>query len=166
MATGFAAENRRRDFMTNWELVSKVPFLRALDPAAIIEIARMLRRVDMPERTVVVRRGKAGDCMYFIASGEVEVNVEPHPVRLGPGAFFGELALLGGGVRNATVTTISPATLLILDLTDFRTFAASHPDLGRAVEAEALRRRPAAGEEPFAAPQEHADSIVDSPRSR
>ena len=140
MATGFAAEHRRRDFMTNWELVSKVPFLRSLDPASIIEIARLLRRLDVPERTVVVRRGKAGDCMYFIASGEVEVNVEPHPVRLGPGSFFGELALLGGGVRNATVTTLSPATLLILDLTDFRTFTASHPGLARSVEAEAQRR--------------------------
>jgi voltage-gated potassium channel len=140
MATGFAAEHRRRDFITNWELVSKVPFLRSLDPAGIIEITRMLRRLDVPERTVVVRRGRTGDCMYFIASGEVEVKVEPHPVRLGPGAFFGELALLGGGIRNATVATVSPTTLLVLDLTDFRAFAASHPDLARAVEAEAERR--------------------------
>lgn len=140
MATGFAAEHRRRDFITNWELVSKVPFLRTLDPAGIIEIARMLRRLDVPERTTVVRRGRAGDCMYFIASGEVEVKVEPHPVRLGAGAFFGELALLGGGVRNATVITTRPSTLLVLDLTDFRTFAANHPDLAKAVEAEAQRR--------------------------
>jgi voltage-gated potassium channel len=79
--------------------------------------------------------------MYFIASGEVEVKVEPQPVRLGAGSFFGELALLGSGVRTATVTTTAPTTLLALDLTDFRTFAAHHPELARAVEGEALRRQ-------------------------
>ena len=53
----------------------------------------MLRRVEMPARTAVVRRGRVGDCMYFIAEGEVQVDIEPTPVRLGSGAFFGELAL-------------------------------------------------------------------------
>ena len=35
----------------------------------------MLRRVEVPERTAVIRRGRVGDCMYFIAAGEVEVDV-------------------------------------------------------------------------------------------
>jgi voltage-gated potassium channel len=157
MVTGFAAEHRRRDFMTNWELVTKVPFLHSLDPAGIIEITRTLRRLDVPEKTVIVRRGRPGDCMYFIASGEVEVKVEPRPVRLGPGAFFGELALLGGGVRTATVTTTKATTLLTLDLTDFRTFAAGHPELARAVEAEA-RRRNNVGNPDFGAAPERAQA--------
>ncbi len=127
LATGFAAEHRRREFIRNWDLVTGVPFLRNLDAPAIIELTRMLRRLDLPERSIVVRRGRPGDCMYFIAYGEVEVKVEPQPIRLGPGSFFGEFALLDGGPRSATVTTTMASTFLVLDVTDFRAFTAHHP---------------------------------------
>ncbi|MDI1345455.1 MAG: cyclic nucleotide-gated ion channel [Pseudolabrys sp.] len=141
LATGFAAEHRRREFIRNWDLVTGVPFLRNLDAPAIIELTRMLRRLDLPERSIVVRRGRPGDCMYFIAHGEVEVKVEPQPVRLGPGSFFGEFALLDGGPRSATVTTTMASTLLVLDVTDFRAFTAHHPALAQAVEMESAKRK-------------------------
>ena len=140
IATGFAAETRRRNFLQTWDLVSKVPFFQSLDPSAITEITHMLRRLEVPERTAIIRRGKVGDCMYFIAAGEVQVDVKPEPVRLGAGTFFGELALLGDSVRTANVTTTMPSTLLILDLADFRTLTAHHPDLKRAIDAEGQRR--------------------------
>jgi voltage-gated potassium channel len=140
LATGFTAEHRRRDFVRNWELVTRVPFLRALDPPAMIELTRMLRRIDLAGGTVVVRRGRPGDCMYFVASGQVEVRVEPQPVLLGAGSFFGEIALLDRSPRTATVVTTTPSTLLILDVSDFHAFTASNPDLARAVKAEAKRR--------------------------
>jgi len=140
LATGFTAESRRRNFIETWDLVSKVPFLQTLDPPAITEITHMLRRVEVPERTAVIRRGRVGDCMYFIAAGEVEVDVQPMPVRLGVGAFFGELALLGDSIRTANVSTTKPSTLLILDLADFRTVMAHHSELARAIEAEGKRR--------------------------
>jgi voltage-gated potassium channel len=141
LATGFAAETRRRNFIQTWDLVSKVPFFQSLDPSAITEITHMLRRLEVPERTAIIRRGKVGDCMYFIAAGEVQVEIKPAPVRLGAGAFFGELALLhADSVRTANVTTTMPATLLMLDLADFRTLTAHHPDLKRAIDAEGLRR--------------------------
>jgi voltage-gated potassium channel len=145
LATGFAAEHRRRDFVRNWDLVTSVPFLRNLDAPSIIELTRMLRRLDLAERNVVVRRGRPGDCMYFIASGEVEVRIEPQPIRLGAGAFFGEFALLDRGPRMATVVTTMPTTLLILEVSDFRAFTAHHPELARAVETEAARRKRAQG---------------------
>jgi len=141
LATGFATEHRRRDFIRNWDLVTSVPFLRNLNAPAIIELTRMLRRIDLPERSMVVRQGRPGDCMYFIASGEVEVRLEPNPIRLGAGAFFGEIALLDGSPRTATVTTTMPSTLLILEVSDFRAFTAHHPELARSVEVEAARRR-------------------------
>lgn len=141
LATGFAAETRRRNFIQTWDLVSKVPFFQSLDPSAITEITHMLRRLEVPERTAIIRRGKVGDCMYFIAGGEVQVDIKPTPVRLGAGAFFGELALLlSDSVRTANVTTTMPSSLLILDLADFRTLTANHPDLKRAIDAEGQRR--------------------------
>jgi voltage-gated potassium channel len=140
LATGFAAENRRRNFIQTWDLVSKVPFFQSLDPSAITEITHMLRRLEVPERTAIIRRGKVGDCMYFIAAGEVQVDIKPTPVRLATGTFFGELALLGDSVRTANVTTTMPSTLLILDLADFRSLSANHPDLTRAIAADGARR--------------------------
>ncbi len=140
LATGFAAETRRRNFIQTWDLVSKVPFFQSLDPSAITEITHMLRRLEVPERTAIIRRGKIGDCMYFIAAGEVQVDIKPTPVHLAAGAFFGELALLGDSVRSANVTTTTPSTLLMLDLADFRTLTAHHPDLKRAIDEEGQRR--------------------------
>jgi voltage-gated potassium channel len=160
LATGFANETRRRDFVRTWEFVAKVPFFKPLSPAAIIEIARMLRTIDVAERTVIVRKGRQGDCMYFIAEGLVEVAGAG--VQLGAGAFFGEMALLGDGTRTATVTAVVPTTLLVLELTDYRIFAAHYPELASAVEEEAARRRaernkkPEQPPEPGAAAHRHA----------
>lgn len=139
LATGFVEESRREAFVQNWSVVKNVPFFQALEPAGLIEIARMLRRWDVSEGTTIVRRGREGDCMYFVASGEVQVEVTP-PVRLGPGAFFGEMVLLGNTQRSATVTASLPSTLLVLEAADFRTFAAHHPSLAEAIELEAKRR--------------------------
>ena len=139
LATGFTAEHRRRDFIRNWNLVAAVPFFNNLDAPAMIDLTRLLRRLDLGSGTVVVRRGRPGDCMYFVAAGEVEVRLAK-PVRLGAGTFFGELALLDGSPRSATVVTTRPSTLLMLDVTDFRSFTALHPELARAVQAEAERR--------------------------
>jgi voltage-gated potassium channel len=121
-------------------LVRSVPFFRGLDEAAIAEIAGALRRVELAADRAVVRRGEAGDCMYFIVAGEVEVKLQPATVRLGAGAFFGELALLGNAIRTATVATTKPSILLRLDVEGFRTLMAKHSDLARIIEAEGKKR--------------------------
>ena len=140
LATGFAAETRRDNFLKTWESVSKVPFFAALGPAAIADVTHMLRTMDLPARTMIIRKGQAGDCMYFIASGEVEVDLPGKKVRLGEGAFFGEMALLGNNSRSANITTTRVSRLLVLDLVDFRLLMARHPDLAETIDAEATRR--------------------------
>src|SRR5665213_1535389 len=69
LATGFAAETRRDNFLKTWEAVTKVPFFAALGPAAIADVTHMLRTMDLPARTMIIRKGATGDCMYFIAAG-------------------------------------------------------------------------------------------------
>src|ERR1700754_133616 len=140
LATGFAAETRRDNFLKTWESVSKVPFFAALGPAAIADVTHMLRTMDLPARTMIIRKGQAGDCMYFIAAGEVEVDLPGKKVRLGDGAFFGEMALLGNNLRSADIATTRLSKLLVLDLVDFRLLMARHPDLAETIDAEAKRR--------------------------
>jgi voltage-gated potassium channel len=140
LATGFAAETRRDNFLKTWESVSKVPFFAALGPSAIADVTHMLRTMDLPARTMIIRKGQAGDCMYFIAAGEVEVDLPGKKLTLGDGAFFGEMALLGNNLRNANITTTRVSKLLVLDLVDFRMLMARHPDLAETIDAEAKRR--------------------------
>jgi voltage-gated potassium channel len=140
LATGFAAETRRDNFLKTWESVTKVPFFAALGPAAIADVTHMLRTMDLPARTMIIRKGQSGDCMYFIADGEVEVDLPGKKVTLGEGAFFGEMALLGNNLRSANITTKRVSKLLVLDLVDFRLLMARHPDLAETIDAEARRR--------------------------
>jgi voltage-gated potassium channel len=126
--------------MKTRESVTKVPFFATLGPAAIADVTRMLRIMDVPAHTIIIRKGQVGDCMYFIAAGEVEVDLPGKKVRLGQGAFFGEMALLGNNLRSADVTTTLMSQLLVLDLADFRTLMARHPDLAATIDAEAKRR--------------------------
>jgi voltage-gated potassium channel len=140
LATGFASETRRDNFLRTWESVTKVPFFADLGPAAIADVTHMLRTIDLPPRVTIIRKGQTGDCMYFIAAGEVEVDLPGKKVRLGEGAFFGEMALLGNHLRNANITTTRLSKLLVLDLVDFRLLMARHPDLAETIDAEAKRR--------------------------
>jgi voltage-gated potassium channel len=140
LATGYSAELKRTEFLRSWDMISKVSFFENAGAATIADIAALLRPRDYPPRAVVTRRGQPGDCMYFIVEGEVEVLIDPAPVRLRSGTFFGEIALLTGAPRNATIVTTRATQLLSLDIADFRSLAASRPELTDIIRKEADRR--------------------------
>jgi voltage-gated potassium channel len=140
LATGYADEMRRREFLRTWDLVARVPFFHDLGATLIAEVARLLRVRDYPAGAVIMRRGEPGDCMYFVAEGEVEVLLEPQSLRFGADYFFGELALLTGAPRNATVVTSRPCVLLVLDIVDFFELLGRQPELARVIHDEAGRR--------------------------
>jgi voltage-gated potassium channel len=140
LANGFATELRKRDFIVTWQTVAAVPLFESLDATRIADIARLLKTQVLPARQVVVRRGEAADAMFFIMSGEVEVDVQPTPVRLGKGKYFGEIALIKDILRTATVTTINECQLLSLDVNDFRQLMLQYPDLKVAIEKVAGER--------------------------
>ena len=140
LATGYADEMRRREFLRTWELVARVPFFRNIGASLIAEVARLLRPREYPARAVIVRRGEPGDCMYFVVDGEVEIQLQPQPVYLGPGQFFGEVALLTGEPRNVSVVASRPCLLLALDIVDFHELLGRQPELARIIREEAERR--------------------------
>lgn len=141
LATGFASETRRYNFLRTWETVTKVPFFGNLGAAAIADVTNMLRRIEVPRRTMLIRKGQAGDCMYFIADGEVEIELPGDKrIPLGAGAFFGEMALFENKPRSANVVTTRTSTLLVLDVVEFRMLMAQHPELAQIIDTEAKRR--------------------------
>jgi voltage-gated potassium channel len=142
LATGFAQEERRREYLRVWDQVARVPIFASLGVVTLSEIVGKLRTRYYPPRITVVRRGDPGDSMFFISSGEVEVRLpDGGSVRLGEGAFFGEMALLERQPRTASVATAQPTTLLVLYASDFYEIASHIPALAEAVEVEARRRR-------------------------
>jgi voltage-gated potassium channel len=142
LATGFSQEERRREYLRVWEQVARVPIFAALGVVTLSEIVGKLRTRYYPSHVTIMRRGDPGDSMFFISSGECEVRLPSGGiVKLGEGAFFGEMALLERQPRSATVATSRPTTLLVLYASDFYEIASRIPALAEAVEVEAKRRR-------------------------
>ncbi len=140
LASGFAQELRRREFLESWDLVVRLPLFRNLGASSLSEIAGLLKVQTCAADAVVVRQGQPGDSMYFIAEGEVEVRRGAQRVPLAAGQFFGETALITGEPRNASIVATEPTRLLRLDVSDFRGLAARQPELLAVIEAENARR--------------------------
>jgi voltage-gated potassium channel len=144
VATAFASEIHRRDFVVTWSMVARVPLFAGLSAADIADISRLLRAQTVDAGTMIVRRGESGDSMYFIANGEVEVELPDKRARLGSGDFFGEVAVLGRARRMATVTAVTRTNLLILDAQDLEALMEREKRIAERIH-EALRGRESRG---------------------
>ncbi|WGF87346.1 cation:proton antiporter [Marinivivus vitaminiproducens] len=122
------------------ELVRHVPLFEPLNDQQLATLIRLLRpRLAVPGE-VLMTRGSRGDSMFFIGSGALEVAVEPEPIRLGTGAFVGELALLTRQPRSATVRSLTFTRLLVLEGDAFRRFVRAHPELREEILSVARER--------------------------
>jgi voltage-gated potassium channel len=140
VASGFASEIHRRDFVVTWGMVARVPLFAKLDALSVSRITNLLHARVIQPGTVILRRGDEPKAMYFIASGEVEIELPQGHRRLGDGDFFGEMALLRHGRRLATVRAVSRCRLLVLDADDFHELLATDGDLRQAVSTVAEER--------------------------
>lgn len=142
IASAFTEAVRRREFVDTWNLVAKVPLFRMLDAVRIAAISGVLRsrRAEPGER--LFRKGDKGDSMYFIVSGELEIDMETAAPkgRFGAGDFFGEIALITDSERTATITALTACKLLVLYKDDFESFMNAHPDLKQVVLSAAKQR--------------------------
>ena len=161
LVNGYAEDLRRREFLRTWELVARVPFFHNIGAPLIAEVARLLRPRDYPAGAVIMRRGEAGDCMYFVVEGEVEIQLQSGPLYLGADQFFGELSLLTGDPRNATVAAARACTLLVLDIVDFHELLARQPELARVIHEEARKRLGTDIGRPLAEPAVAMDDAMD-----
>jgi small-conductance mechanosensitive channel/CRP-like cAMP-binding protein len=92
----------------------------------------------------VVRQDDPGNSMFVVCDGEMEVVIEPGARRvatIGRPGFFGEMSLLAGAPRSATVRALTDATLMEISTDAFRRFVLEKPDVLERISASALRRR-------------------------
>ena len=106
------------------DVLATVPLFSGLDRKQLERLARDFREREMPAGTVVVRQGdEQGMGFFVLVEGEMIVSVDGAEVsRLGPGSYFGEVALLSDRVRTATVSAGTDVRYLVMMLTDFRAF--------------------------------------------
>ncbi len=143
LASGYARELQRRDFAVTHEIVRRQPPFDRLDAARVTEITALLYSRVVPGRYAILRRGEAAESLYFIAEGEVEVELRDGTLRhLGHGEFFGEMAVFEDRDRHeSTVTSLRETHLLVLERADFEGLLASWPDLRAHMQEVAARRR-------------------------
>ena len=101
-----------------------VDLLRNCTEAQLEEVAHLAERVQVGEGEVLAREGRIGREFFLILSGSVAVTQQGRRVNtLGPGDFFGELAAMDPGPRNATVTALSDLDVLIIGPREFSAMA-------------------------------------------
>jgi voltage-gated potassium channel len=140
ISAAFANEVRRRDFVVTWGMLARVPLFSHLGASEIADIMRLLRAQTIQAGEVLVRRGDLASSMYFITTGEVEIDLPNQRVRLTDGTFFGEVALLRRTNRSGTVTATRRTHLLALDAQDFHALIARLPALAAHVKETAEAR--------------------------
>ncbi len=119
--------------------LSHIPLFAHLDAAGDDALLRRLTRRTVKENEPVFWFGDSGDALYIIDTGRVAVtapDAEGNHVlldTLGPGSIFGELSLLDGGSRSATVRALSECSLLALNRESFHTFLLERPDAAIAI---------------------------------
>ncbi|HJX06431.1 MAG TPA: MFS transporter [Actinomycetota bacterium] len=122
-------------------LLRGTPIFGPLGPANIERVARNLVPIEADPGMIVIREGEAGDRFYVIEEGEVEVSRHGESLaKLGPGDFFGEIALLRDVPRTATVTASGFASLRSLDRAQFLAAVTGSP-AGAVALADVMDRR-------------------------
>jgi len=104
------------------------------------QVVKRMKRRDFPPSQIIVREGAPGNSMFFITAGLVEVRKkDPNTgidfllTEMGPGQNFGEMSLLTGKPRTASVTATQPTTCAVLEQKDFQDLFMSYPKIGLAL---------------------------------
>jgi CRP-like cAMP-binding protein len=121
--------------------LSGIALFERLSKDQLAEVARQTDEIDVDAGKRLVSAGRFGYEFFVIEDGTAEVvRGDEHIADLGPGDFFGEMALLGDTVRNADVITRSPMTAMVMTDTAFRSLARQMPEVAEEIRAACRRR--------------------------
>lgn len=121
--------------------LASVPLFRSLGDDQLDDLAELFDVRDIDPDTRLIGEGATGLSFFVLTEGEVAVTTsDGTTTTLGPGEFFGEVALLTEGRRTASVTTASQVRVLVVVGDDFRRLRERYPQLGAEIEATGLAR--------------------------
>jgi CRP/FNR family transcriptional regulator, cyclic AMP receptor protein len=134
---------RRKGRDAKLELLASVPLFRACSKRDLSRIASLADEIEVPKGKVLTKQGEPGWEFFVIADGHAKASMRGRrSVPLRQGSFFGEMSLLDGGPRSATVTAETEMRLLVLSSRSFSSLIDEVPLVGRRVlqvMAERLR---------------------------
>lgn len=123
------------------ELLRRVPLFEGCSKAEVGELARSADELDLAEGRVLAREGSAGREFFVLVEGAVRVSRKGRKLAdLRAGDWFGEIALLTGSPRTATVTATTPVRVLVLHDRAFRRVVEAMPSIALKVLASLARR--------------------------
>jgi CRP/FNR family cyclic AMP-dependent transcriptional regulator len=123
------------------ELIAKVPMFARCSKKELEQIASVADEIDLNEGKELMREGAAGREFFVILEGTATVEQGGATVNtLGPGDFFGEIALISQGPRTATVTTTSPLRALVVTERSFHRLVEESPEIQMNVLGAAVER--------------------------
>jgi CRP/FNR family transcriptional regulator, cyclic AMP receptor protein len=121
--------------------VKSVPIFSACTPKELRGVATSGKEVSFEAGRVICKEGETGVGLHIILEGEVKVLVGGRTRRrLGPGAFFGEIALLDGGPRSASVVAETPVRTFAITSWNFRSVLKEHPSMPVKMLEEVCKR--------------------------
>jgi MFS family permease len=126
------------------ELLRAIPMFSLLPPTVLERLASGAAEVQVPAMSEVFRQGEPGDRFYVIADGTATVEIDgAEASTLGPGDFFGEIALLREVPRTATVRAVQDLRLFALERDDFIAAVTGHAPSREAADSVVAERLPA-----------------------
>ncbi|HEY2788215.1 MAG TPA: cyclic nucleotide-binding domain-containing protein [Gaiellales bacterium] len=141
-AGGMRSPAEAAAFGREWAVVlADVPLFASLSKRHLRRVAKMASKVRFPARTVIVSPRRRADAFYVILDGKAEVATATGDlIELGPGRFFGEMALLDSGPRSATVTTKTEMLAMSISQRRFRELLESEPKIAFPIMSELATR--------------------------
>lgn len=116
------------------DLLRRIPLFSGFDRRRMERLGMLADEVDVPAGKVLMRQGESGSDMMVVVRGSVAVERDGNRLNtLGPGDFFGEIALVDGGPRTATVTAEELTMLLVISHRDFHSMMDEFPEVASQV---------------------------------
>ena len=121
------------------EALRSVPLFSSLSKHQLMRVLRAARAIEFQPNAEIIREGEAGKGLYTVTDGSAKVLVDGNQLATGPGSYFGEISVIDGGPRTATIVAATRVSTLELAPSAFLPILDSEPQVALALSAELCR---------------------------
>ena len=127
-------------------MLEDIPLFSCLDAEVVRDFEKVAARKRFPKNAIVFSRGDESDSLYIVRSGKVKAIIHDEEGReivlavIGEGEYFGEMGVLDGVPRSATIVTQEPTEMLVIRRNEFKKLLSANPDMALNLIAVVLQR--------------------------